>query len=324
MTVAQPNAADKLSLASYQVPTLASRVVGRKPPAHWSPYYTLDSRLIENAALRALDDESLDVIFYESVEKYFSRLRRDGKKRFKGRVVGMVHQPPGWWRLNNPPRNLLEPFDLLFALSEQSRAHLVDEMGARNVVLLQHGVDAHFFSPPPDRVLTGRPQILVMGDWLRDFELTAKVIEQTHARYDWHLVIPKTSRTTDRHYIAARYDSVRWYNNISDDALLALYRTCHAMFLPLIDATANNAVLEALAAGLPLMVTGVGGVEEYTGPHATFIADRDTARSVATLDACLADYPTAVRKAEEGVARVRSLLSWDVTGPKIADAISSA
>jgi glycosyltransferase involved in cell wall biosynthesis len=55
----------------------------------------------------------------------------------------------------------------------------------------------------------------------------------------------------------------RGSSNISDEELLKLYRQTNLLFMPLKDATANNAVLEGIACGLPVLTTDLVSTREY-------------------------------------------------------------
>jgi glycosyltransferase involved in cell wall biosynthesis len=46
--------------------------------------------------------------------------------------------------------------------------------------------------------------------------------------------------------------------------LLSLYNDSRLLFLPLIDATANNSLLEAAACGVPIITSNLPSVKEYT------------------------------------------------------------
>jgi glycosyltransferase involved in cell wall biosynthesis len=52
---------------------------------------------------------------------------------------------------------------------------------------------------------------------------------------------------------------------LNDEELRDLYQQSYLMFLPMNDSGANTAVVEALASGLPIMTTDVGGIRDYGG-----------------------------------------------------------
>ena len=64
----------------------------------------------------------------------------------------------------------------------------------------------------------------------------------------------------------ARHKQVHWHTDLSDEALRSLYQNAKMLVLPLFDCTANNALLEALACGLPIVSNNVGGMQDYTDP----------------------------------------------------------
>jgi glycosyltransferase involved in cell wall biosynthesis len=69
-------------------------------------------------------------------------------------------------------------------------------------------------------------------------------------------------------------------------------------------------VLEAAAAGMPIIATSVGGIPEIFGPHAQhLIAPDDTAALVAAIDTALDDQAGAERLARALQQRVRSEFS---------------
>src|SRR5206468_3316004 len=61
-----------------------------------------------------------------------------------------------------------------------------------------------------------------------------------------------------------RYEQVTFHRRISDTALLNLYNDSRLLFLPLIDATANNSLMEASACGVPIITSDLPAVREYT------------------------------------------------------------
>ena len=53
------------------------------------------------------------------------------------------------------------------------------------------------------------------------------------------------------------------------------------MVMPITEATANNAILESMACGLPLVVSDVGAVRDYVCPTSTALTPPSDARAMA-------------------------------------------
>ena len=209
-------------------------------------------------------------------------------RHFKGRsaLVATVHQPKGWWtepgqwslpRWSGGGYDLKEFFDgvdVLVALSTASRDFLASETSGE-AVFVPYGIDIDFFSP-----LTGeleaaksqadRPSCLVVGHWLRDFSQLERIVELLSEASDevvFDLVIPPSeiSHHVDRASIESllRRPNVRHHHHLSDSELVDLYRSANLLLLPLKAASANTAILEAMATGLPIVSSKIDGVVDY-------------------------------------------------------------
>ena len=113
--------------------------------------------------------------------------------------------------------------------------------------------------------------------------------------------------------------NVELYSGIDDDALRQLYRDSHIGLLPLQDSTANNALLEMMACGLPIVVTRVGSVEDYITDDCCSICPDNRPEGIIRLLRELEQAPEE-RQRLGMAARQRGLeFSWPRTADRMAE-----
>jgi glycosyltransferase involved in cell wall biosynthesis len=121
-------------------------------------------------------------------------------------------------------------------------------------------------------------RLLFVGLHMRDFEVAHRVADRC-AR-DGLAVVFDVVLPANRFSFFTGCDNVQRHSGLSDAALVELYRNADALFLPVTGATANNAVLEALACGTPVISTHIGGIPDYVDESSGWLlppADADAA-----------------------------------------------
>jgi glycosyltransferase involved in cell wall biosynthesis len=100
--------------------------------------------------------------------------------------------------------------------------------------------------------------------------------------------------------------------HLDDDRLAALVRGARAAILPALSDATGSPAIEAIAAGTPVVASGVGALPEIVGPAGILVEPRDPARLAEALRTAWADDDVHARLA--GLARDRANFdsrTWD-------------
>jgi glycosyltransferase involved in cell wall biosynthesis len=123
------------------------------------------------------------------------------------------------------------------------------------------GVDTDFYTPPTSNDKRDPDLCVFVGENYRDFPTLRGVIELVSYRR------PNTKFvgvTLPRAFpLIGSHPNLHLHSGVNESELLELYRSAALMIMPLTDATANNAILESMACGLPLVVSDVGAIRDY-------------------------------------------------------------
>ena len=186
--------------------------------------------------------------------------------------------------------------------------------------VIRHGVDCSFFIPP-SRPKTGPFTVLSVGSYRRNFPLLRDVCMLL-------LASPaiKVKVVAPRVYSATFADmaNVEFISGLSDDELRGAYQSASCLLMAVEAATANNAVLEAMACGLPIVSERVGGVPEYTDLDCAILCPPGSAQTLARSIIFLHEKPDLLLRMG-AQARARAMhLDWPLVAQRTVDVYEKA
>ena len=171
------------------------------------------------------------------------------RSRYPGaQIISSAHKPVSRLRDDPPARHALEASDAIITVSEMQARELVTLGLPVEAYAVPHGVWTRVFRPASASA-RARSDVLIVGSFLRDWDGAKHVIAEL-ARHGVHSVAVGAGARDHLNGLDVPVDVLP---RVSEDELAALYDRAAAVFLPFLDATASNALLEAMAAGCPVV-----------------------------------------------------------------------
>jgi glycosyltransferase involved in cell wall biosynthesis len=220
-------------------------------------------------------------------------------------------------------RRLYERMDAVVVHSREGARRLIDEVGVRpdRVHVIPHGAFGHLAQLPADGAVppelaaapAGRAVVLCFG-LMRPYKGIDVLLDAWRGlEADAELWIVGHPRMDIARLVAGAPAGVRFVPRfLPDEQVAALFRRADVAVLPYRVADQSGVLFTALAFGVPVVATAVGGFPE--------VAERGAARLVAPGDAddlrralaeLVADEAERERMRTAGLAAARGPYSWD-------------
>lgn len=213
----------------------------------------------------------------------------------------------------------LKRFDAVILMSDTQRPFFVKAgLPQSKIHTVLHGVDTHYFTPPNARS-NDQLTVLSVGGYRRNFYLLRQVciLLKEYSKIRFEIVGPQAVK-----HLFDQELNVIFYENISDHELLIKYQRASCFLLAVENSTANNALLESMACGLPVIAERIGGIPEYVNRACAFLAEPGNSMELAGYIKALADS-NALREEMGMAARLRAQeLDWQKTATQMLDIYS--
>lgn len=280
------------------------------------PWYTLYDLRSEFRTARRIAAGRVDVLHYLDPEhgmQYLPRPLRRLPRRLRPGVVATFHQPPDLLA-KVVRRDIASCLDHVTVVSPDQEAFLRDYLPGVPITFIPHGVDADFFVPAASRD-EGRPwTCLTVGHNLRDFDairaVSRRLRQEPGIRFE---VIARQAEAL------TGLPNVTVKDSISDLELRRSYQAASVLLLPLRGATANNALLEGFACGLPTITTDLAAVRAYAPGHEAILVRGNDPDDIVDNIRRLRENESLAQNLGAAARRRAEALSW----PRIAPAYAS-
>jgi glycosyltransferase involved in cell wall biosynthesis len=267
------------------------------------PWYNLSDLNAELLALVSCLAGRTDIVHFLDGERSalflprFLRLAHLSKIR----TVITFHQPPQILR-EAVNADLLRWIDQVVLVSPSQLSFFRRYVPEDRLHVILHGVDVEFFRPSGSPRDTSSFRCVTVGHWLREWNVLRQIVDALpQIRFDV---------VTGLETGLGGLPNVHIHRDMGDGALADLYRTVDVLLLPLIDSTANNALLEGMASGLPVVTTDLPAVRTYLQDSGGLLIPNNSVEGfVAALQSLRQDL--RLRHAMGGSARTRAEeLAW--------------
>ncbi len=235
------------------------------------------------------------------------------RERFpQATIISTVHQPVDRLLADPPALASLFAVDGVIAVAQAQALQLAASGVEAAVHAVPHGVWTRRFRPGRPTGQTEDTPVLMVGRVLRDWAGARQILERLGAA-GAHSVVLGAEATDHVSGLGPLVTTIAW---MTEDDLVQIYRSCAALVLPVVDATASNALLEAMACGCPVVSPNLPALVEYLGDATDAYPPGRYDVAAATVLDYIRD-PARRRTRGRQLARRAARLDWKRIQPRL-------
>jgi glycosyltransferase involved in cell wall biosynthesis/GT2 family glycosyltransferase len=275
-------------------------------------WYNLSDFTAEMQCLLSCFYGQPDIIHYldgEHSAQFLPRLQRL-PSRLRPKLIVSYHQPPDV--LDHVIRkDMISQWDCIVIVAPEQQEIFSRFTSPEKIRLILHGIDTTYFKPLRRPSQDDTVRCITVGHNYRDYKMVRQVAEQLKGdrRIEFIAVSPRPTGLEG-------LPNVSIYKGVTDDRLLQLYQQADILFMPLTKATANNALLEGIACGLPVLSTALPSVKAYLpGPEAILI-DKNDSQSFSDAILHLVAHPSLRQRMAIAARKRAEELDWSNIAPQ--------
>lgn len=276
--------------------------------AKGTPGYDRSAMAAElNVAWHMLTDQNhiYHFLYGETTYHYSGQLNNFRNNR----IVATFHQPPVGIQAAVQMDWHIRQLSAVVCVGTSQQEFFSGKIDPDRVFFVPLGIDTEYYTPP-ESFETRNPNLCIfVGENYRDFPTLRGVIELvSYLRPETQFVgvMPRHSFQ----YIGT-HPSLRLLSGISETEFLNLYRSAALMIMPVHDATANNAILESMSCGLPLVVSDVGSIRDYVNSECSALVKPHDSQYMAEAILDLLNEPRERLRMSEKCRAQAWKFSWD-------------
>lgn len=242
-------------------------------------------------------------------QPYESLLREVRKGDYKGRVGAITHLFT---------RNRFKKISAAIVTEASQKKALSEVMDASKIHVIPLGVHLEAFTKVFEGFVNNGEKkdprrVITVGNWKRDWNLYRNVVEtckNLRINIDFHLINRNLNEDMKAEFRAL---GVTVHEGLDDAGLkLEVFRSA-LMFLPVTEASGNNALLESLALGVPVLMTDVLKEKSSLSESAISFHKRDDVNDAITKIKAYFDLSESERETISDICRSEATqFDWPV------------